>query len=66
MKQIKTEILINADAEKVWRILTDFEKYSIWNPLIKSISDDQFVGGKLTVSIHPPNGNAMTFKPMVL
>jgi uncharacterized protein YndB with AHSA1/START domain len=66
MKQIKTEILINADAEKVWRILTDFEKYSIWNPFIKSISDDQFVGGKLTVSIHPPNGNAMTFKPMVL
>lgn len=26
MKQIETEILINADIETVWRVLTEFQK----------------------------------------
>jgi uncharacterized protein YndB with AHSA1/START domain len=33
MKEIHTEIEINASAEKVWRVLTDFAAYSEWNPL---------------------------------
>ena len=37
-KEIKTEILINAAPEKVWSILTNFEKYPDWNPFIKSIN----------------------------
>ena len=66
MKQIETEILINAEPKKVWAILSDFENYPKWNPFIKSISGVKKTGGKLTVSIHPPDGNPMTFKPAVL
>lgn len=66
MKQIETEILINEKPEKVWSILTDFENHPAWNPFIKSIKGKQSVGEILTVSIKPPGGNGMTFKPEVL
>ena len=65
-KEIKTEILINASAEKVWNILVDFDKYPNWNPFIKSLTGDVKVGGKITVRIEPPDAKGMTFKPKVL
>ncbi len=43
MKQIETEILINAKPDKVWQVLTDFESHSKWNPFIKSISGEKKV-----------------------
>lgn len=66
MKTIQTEILIDAEVSKVWDILMDFETYPKWNPFIKSISGEQKIGEKLTVSIKPPGGNGMTFKPKIL
>lgn len=66
MKNIQTEILINADISKVWNVLMDFENHPKWNPFIKSISGEQKAGNKLTVSIQPPDGNGMTFKPKIL
>ena len=38
MKEIYTEIEINASANIIWRIITDFEGYPHWNPFIKEIS----------------------------
>ncbi|WP_301101593.1 SDR family NAD(P)-dependent oxidoreductase [Propionivibrio sp.] len=32
MKQIYTEILINAPPAAIWRVLTDFKNYPSWNP----------------------------------
>lgn len=66
MKQIETEILINASPEKVWSVLTNFENHPKWNPFIKSITGEKKIGGQLTVFIKPPGGNGMTFKPVVL
>lgn len=63
---IKTEIVINAPAEKVWNILTDFKNYPIWNPFIQSLEGNVKVGNQIKVRISPPEGNAMTFKPKVL
>ena len=34
MKMIKTEIDIQAPAEKVWDILTDIDHYEDWNPFL--------------------------------
>ncbi len=65
-KEIKTEILINATAEKVWSILTDFDKYPDWNPFIKSITGKVLVGNKITARLEPPEAKGMTFKPKVL
>lgn len=65
-KEIKTEITINASTDKVWKLLTEFDNYSIWNPFIKSINGDVKVGSKITVTIEPPGATGMTFKPIVM
>lgn len=66
MKNIETQILIEAGISTVWKVLTDFEKYPDWNPFIKSIHGETAVGNYLTVSINPPGAKGMTFKPRVL
>ncbi len=66
MRKIDTEIIINASAEKVWQVLSNFEEHQNWNPFIKSIKCNGNVGDSLTVTLCPPGGNAMTFKPTLL
>lgn len=66
MNKIKTEILIDAPVEEVWKIFTDFEKYPLWNPFIKSLKGEMKAGEKLTVFLQPPNGMGMTIKPQLL
>ena len=65
-EQIYTEILINTTPKKVWGILTDFEKYSEWNPFIKSIEGNVKTGNTISVRIEPLNGNGLTFKAVVI
>ncbi len=64
--EIRTQITINATPDKVWAVLTDFENYYNWNPFIKSITGKPKVGSQIAVSIEPPHGKIMTFKPTVL
>ena len=66
MKNIQTEIVIHADLTKVWDVLMNFDKYPKWNPFIISISGEPKLGNRLTVSINPPGGKGMTFKPNIL
>jgi hypothetical protein len=47
-------------------LLTNFSRYSQWNPFIRSISGEARQGGKLEVFIQQPGGNKMTFRPIVL
>ena len=65
-KILTTEIQIHASSEKVWSVLTDFEKYPEWNPFIKSITGNPSEGNKIKARIEPPDGNGMTFRPKVL
>ena len=65
MKEIRTEIEIESNITNVWNVLMNFEDHPKWNPFIKEISGQQNVGNKLTVSIKPPDGNGMTFKPVI-
>jgi hypothetical protein len=65
-KEIKTQIVINASAEKVWKVLTNFSQYPQWNSFIKSITGEVKEGYTIVAHIHPPNGKAMVFKPKVL
>ncbi|MEM6261980.1 MAG: SRPBCC domain-containing protein [Bacteroidota bacterium] len=65
MKEIRTEIIINASPEKVWNVLTDFEAYESWNPFIVSIEGKQAVGERLTNTM-VSNGKAQVFKPKIL
>ena len=65
MKNLHTEITINAPAEKVWNILTNFEKFGEWNPFILSIEGKQEIGAQLKVVLKNGNGTSV-FKPKVL
>jgi hypothetical protein len=66
MKQLHTEIQINASAQTVWNILTDFNKYPEWNPFIRSFQGDVSEGSQFTVVLQPPDSKPMTFKPTCL
>ena len=66
MRQIRTEIEIDAPVETVWSKLTDFEAYPEWNPFLQKISGAASVGTSLEVLIAPPGSRAMTVKPTVL
>lgn len=66
VKEIKTEVLINATPEKVWEILINFDNYSQWNPFIKAIKGEVKVGKKIIVRVEPPDSREMIFKPKVL
>ncbi len=66
MKQIHTEITIQAPAQRVWELLTDFPSYPEWNPFVRRAIGKPEVGEKLEVLIQPPDGRGMTFRPIVL
>ena len=66
MKEVRTEIAINAPAEKIWKVLTNFNDYPNWNPFLRWLQGKVQVGNKIAVRITPPGSSAMTFKPKVL
>ncbi len=65
-KEIRTEIEIESSAERVWNLLTDFAHFPEWNPFIRQVKGSASTGNQLTVTIQPPGGKTMTFKPHVL
>ncbi len=65
MQEIKTEILIQAPQERVWRILMDFEKYSTWNPFIVSLEGIPMTGETLVAQLSL-KGRTITFKPKIV
>jgi len=66
MKELPTEIEIDASAERVWDILTDFASYPQWKPFIRRISGELQVGERLEVRLEPPDSRGITLRPTVL
>jgi len=66
MHQITTDIDIDAQPAAIWSMLMDFPSYPDWNPFIRRIEGDPVAGGRLEISIMPPDRRAMTFRPLVL
>ena len=66
MREIVTEIDIDAPPERVWAVLTDFKSFPEWNPFVIEAEGEATAGSRLKVRIEPPGGKAMTFRPTVL
>ena len=66
MNQLHTEIEIDAPAERVWGVLTDFAAYPQWNPFIRSISGEPSTDERLEVRLEPPESRGITLRPRVL
>ncbi len=63
-KEIKTEIIINASRERIWKVLTDFEAYPQWNPFVVRIEGKPIIGTRLKNTLQ--NGEKQfQFKPIV-
>lgn len=64
--EVRTELEIARSAEHVWRILTDFPRYSEWNPFITEIATDKVVGHKLAVMLSLPEGRDYKMRPRLV
>lgn len=66
MREIKTEIQIAAPPAKVWSILTDFENWKNWNPIINEASGEPALNSELTISMCGKDGKGgPRYKPVV-
>jgi hypothetical protein len=64
MKELRTEIEIDASPETVWQILTDLAHYREWNPAYHAAGQMQ-LGGKVDV-ILGPESKGMTLHCVVI
>jgi hypothetical protein len=65
MKQLHTEVLIDARPESVWAVLTDFAGYGDWNPFLVAVAGVPEQGERLRVTLAPPGGRRITMKPVL-
>jgi hypothetical protein len=66
MHEVRTEMDIAAPVRRVWEVLTHFPAHATWNPFVRSISGVASKGQRLQISVQPPGGKSMSFKPKVL
>jgi hypothetical protein len=66
VKEVFSEVEIQAPAERIWQVLTDFANYPEWNHFIHRISGQPKEGTRLKVYIKPPGAKGRTFRPRVL
>lgn len=66
MKEITTEIEIDATPKRVWRVLMDFAAYPEWNPFVRTMEGQARVGTRLKAYLKASKGLGMTIKPTVL
>lgn len=50
----RTTFAVNASAEKVWEILTDFDRWPEWNPSIPSIDGEPRLGSTVAMTLAMP------------
>jgi hypothetical protein len=60
-RSIRSEIVIDAPADAVWAVLTDFPSHAGWDPFLTGIEGDPAVGKRLAVHFR----TGMTFRPTV-
>lgn len=66
MKEVRTEIMIDASPDVVWRVLTDFRAYHTWNPFVKDIAGEMKAGQRLTITVQPGPDRPRTVRPKIL
>lgn len=66
MKELNNEIEINASAEKVWQLLTDFASFSEWNPFIQHVNGQPIAGSQLEVTTQHAQTERVVSRPTVV
>lgn len=67
MREIKSEIQIEAPASKVWSVITDFTNWKSWNPIVNQVSGNAASGSKLRVTMKGKDGkDGGSYEPVIL
>jgi hypothetical protein len=66
MSELYSEIEVHATPERIWGILSDFQKYPDWNPFIRSIQGTGRVGEKITADLRLSGATGMKIRPVLL
>ena len=66
MKELNNELEINASAERVWHVLTDFASFPQWNPFLQRVSGELTAGRRLDVHTQASGTRGSTSRPTVL
>ena len=64
--EIHSEATIEASADQVWAVLSDFGSYGEWNPGMQSVQGEAVAGTRLTIRFALNGGRTMTMRPTVL
>ncbi|MBK7704399.1 MAG: SRPBCC domain-containing protein [Acidobacteria bacterium] len=65
-KEIRTEIEIDASAERVWSVLADFPRFPEWNPFVTRVEGEPKEGARLKIDVQLPGSRMLKFTPIVL
>ena len=66
MREIEARIDIDASPERVWRVLTDFDRFPVWSPSIRRISGPLRQGAQIEFEGTLEGGRSMRFQPTLL
>jgi hypothetical protein len=66
MKSLHAAVDIDAPAERVWQVVSDFRRYPDWNPFIVRAAGEPHVGESLDITIAAPGMKPVSFRPRVL
>ncbi len=64
-RTIDAWIDIEASPERIWEVLVDFSKWSMWNSFIPLVEGRLQKGQTLKIQVNPPGLKTMTFRPKV-
>jgi hypothetical protein len=65
-RSLQAEVDIQASAERVWEVLTDFAAYPEWNPFIVQAAGEPVPGQRLELHMRLSGRRGMTIRPEVL
>lgn len=65
MSHVDTSIEISAEPHQIWSVLTEFARYSEWNPLLLHVRGRPHPGERVVATLTPPDARVRTFRPIV-
>ena len=65
-KTVVNEVTVDASAATVWGILTDFNRYGDWNPVVTSISGERRLGAELDLALQRPGADVEELRPEIV
>ncbi len=65
MPVYQTTFEVNATADRVWRVLTELDRYADWNPQIPRISGDVRPGSRIDLRLALPDRSPMNLSATI-